>query len=62
MFADRNWIDRTELAHRDSVMADNIIKTIESDSLKKSLIIMLSLHQAAVANIYSADSLARWQM
>ena len=44
MFADRNWIDRTELAHRDSVMADNIIKTIESDSLKKSLIIMNYRH------------------
>ena len=44
MFADRNWIDRTELAHRDSVMADNIIQTIESDSLKKSLIIMNYRH------------------
>ncbi len=44
MFADRNWIDRTELAHRDSVMADNIIKTIESDRLKKSLIIMKYRH------------------
>ncbi len=44
MFADRNWIDRTELAQRDSVMADNIIKTIESDSLKKSLIIMNYRH------------------
>ena len=44
MFADRNWIDRTELAHRDSVMADNIIKTIESDRLKKSLIIMNYRH------------------
>ncbi|MBE6255524.1 MAG: RDD family protein [Prevotella sp.] len=44
LFADRNWIDRTELAHRDSVMADNIIKTIESDSLKKSLIIMNYRH------------------
>ena len=44
MFADRNWIDRTELAQRDSVMADNIIRTIESDSLKKSLIIMNYRH------------------
>ena len=44
LFADRNWIDRTELAYRDSVMADNIIKTIESDSLKKSLIIMNYRH------------------
>lgn len=44
MFADRNWIDRTELTKRDSVMADNIIKTIESDSLKKSLIIMNYRH------------------
>lgn len=44
MFADRNWIDRTELAKRDSVMSDNIIKTIETDSLKKSLIIMNYRH------------------
>ena len=44
MFADRNWIDRTELAQRDSVMADNIIRTIESDSLKKSLVIMNYRH------------------
>ena len=44
MFADRNWVDRTELAQRDSVMADNIIRTIESDSLKKPLIIMNYRH------------------
>ena len=44
LFADRNWIDRTELAQRDSVMADNIIRTIESDSLKKSLVIMNYRH------------------
>ena len=44
MFADRNWIDRTELAKRDSVMANNIIRTIELDSLKKSLIIMNYRH------------------
>lgn len=44
MFADRNWNDRSQLNGRDSIMSDNIISTIESDSLKKSLIIMNYRH------------------
>lgn len=45
LFADRNWIDkRDELDYRDSIMADNIIETIITDSLKKSLTIMNSRH------------------
>ncbi len=44
LFSDRNWIDRAELDSRDSIMADNIISTLKSDSLKKSLIIMNYRH------------------
>lgn len=44
LFADRNWIDKKDIDLRDSIMADNIINTIESDSIKKSLIIMNYRH------------------
>lgn len=44
MFSDRNWIDRSQLNVRDSIMADNIISTVESDSINKSLIIMNYRH------------------
>lgn len=44
LFSDRNWIDRTELDSRDSIMAENIISTLKVDSLKKSLIIMNYRH------------------
>lgn len=44
MFSDRNWLDRTQLNVRDSIMSDNIISTIETDSIKKSLIIMNYRH------------------
>lgn len=44
LFADRNWLDRSILEARDSIMADNIISTILSDSIRKSLIIMNYRH------------------
>ncbi len=44
LFSDRNWLDRTEMDNRDSIMADNIISTLKSDSLHKSLIIMNYRH------------------
>lgn len=44
LFADRNWLDRSLLYARDSIMADNIISTIKADSLKKSLTIMNYRH------------------
>lgn len=44
LFSDRDWIDRTELDSRDSIMAENIISTLKADSLKKSLIIMNYRH------------------
>lgn len=44
LFSDRNWLDRSQLNFRDSIMADNIISTIDSDSIKKSLIIMNFRH------------------
>lgn len=44
LFSDRNWIERKELNFRDSIMADNIINTIKSDSINKSLIIMNYRH------------------
>ena len=44
LFADRNWIDKKDIDLRDSIMADNIINTIKSDSIKKSLIIMNYRH------------------
>lgn len=44
LFSDRNWLDRTELDSRDSIMAENIISTVRSDTLKKSLIIMNYRH------------------
>lgn len=44
LFSDRNWIDRTELDSRDSIMAENIISTLRADSLKKSMIIMNYRH------------------
>lgn len=44
LFSDRNWIDRTELDSRDSIMAENIVSTLKADSLKKSLIIMNYRH------------------
>lgn len=44
LFSDRNWLDRSELDYRDSIMADNIISTLRADSLQKSLIIMNYRH------------------
>lgn len=44
LFSDRNWLDRSQLNVRDSIMADNIISTVDSDSIKKSLIIMNYRH------------------
>lgn len=44
LFSDRNWIDRTELDSRDSIMAENIVSTLKNDSLRKSLIIMNYRH------------------
>lgn len=44
LFADRNWLDRNMLEARDSIMADNIVSTISSDSIRKSLIIMNYRH------------------
>lgn len=44
LFTDRNWIEKKELNFRDSIMADNIINTIKSDSINKSLIIMNYRH------------------
>jgi hypothetical protein len=44
LFADINWIDKKDIDFRDSIMADNIINTIKSDSIKKSLIIMNYRH------------------
>lgn len=44
LFSDRNWIDRTGLDSRDSIMAGNIISTLKTDSLRKSLIIMNYRH------------------
>lgn len=44
LFSDRNWIDRTEIGSRDSIMGDNIISTLRAGSLKKSLIIMNYRH------------------
>lgn len=44
LFTDRNWIDRSELDFRDSIMADNIINTLIPDSIEKSLIIMNYRH------------------
>lgn len=44
LFADRDWIDKSEIDFRDSIMADNIINTVKSDSTEKSLIIMNYRH------------------
>lgn len=46
LFSDINWLDRSwfQVYNRDSVMAANIISTIKSDSLKKSLTIMNFRH------------------
>lgn len=44
LFSDRNWIDRSQINVRDSIMADNIISTIESDTIRKSLTIMNYRH------------------
>lgn len=44
LFADRNWLDRSMLESRDSIMADNIITTVSSDSIRKSQIIMNYRH------------------
>lgn len=44
LFSDRDWINRTELDSRDSIMARNIISTLKAGSLKKSLIIMNYRH------------------
>ena len=43
-FTDKDWIDRSLIYTRDSLMAESIISTIESDSLKKSLTIMNYRH------------------
>lgn len=44
LFADNDWLDRSLLGARDSIMADNIISTVRSDSIRKSLIIMNYRH------------------
>lgn len=44
LFSDRNWLDQSQLNVRDSIMADNIISTVDSDSIRKSLIIMNYRH------------------
>lgn len=44
LFADILWTDYDKLADRDSIMAANIINTIHSDSIQKSLVIMNYRH------------------
>lgn len=44
LFADRNWIDRSRLHVRDSIMAGNILSTIETEGIRKSLVIMNYRH------------------
>ncbi len=44
LFSDILWTDINKLSTRDSVMAYNVINTIHSDSIKKSLIIMNYRH------------------
>ena len=44
LFSDILWTDINKLSERDSVMAYNIINTINSDSIKKSLVIMNYRH------------------
>lgn len=43
-FTDKDWIDKSLIYTRDSLMAESIISTIKSDSLKKSLTIMNYRH------------------
>lgn len=44
LFSDTLWTDVNKLSGRDSLMASNIIKTIKSDKIGKSLIIMNYRH------------------
>ena len=44
LFSDILWTDINKLSERDSVMAYNVINTINSDSIKKSLVIMNYRH------------------
>lgn len=44
LFSDILWTDINKISERDSVMAYNIINTIHSDSIKKSLVIMNYRH------------------
>lgn len=44
LFTDILWTDYNRLSERDSIMASNIINTIHSDSIQKSLIIMNYRH------------------
>lgn len=44
LFSDTLWTDINKISERDSVMAFNVINTINSDSIKKSLVIMNYRH------------------
>ncbi len=44
LFSDILWTDINKISERDSIMAYNVINTIHSDSIKKSLVIMNYRH------------------
>ncbi len=50
LFSDVLWTDFNKISERDSVMAYNIINTIHSDSIKKSLVIMNYKHAFMTPN------------
>lgn len=50
LFSDVLWTDINKISERDSVMAYNIINTIHSDSIKKSLVIMNYRHAFMTPN------------
>ncbi len=50
LFSDVLWTDINKISERDSVMAYNIINTIHSDSIKKSLVIMNYRHAFMMPN------------
>lgn len=50
LFSDVLWTDINKISERDSVMAYNIVNTIHSDSIKKSLVIMNYRHAFMTLN------------
>lgn len=50
LFSDVLWTDINKLSERDSIMAYNVINTINSDSIKRSLVIMNYRHAFMTPN------------